>query len=150
MWIYGLFLYLCVLKNLIFLTSEALKIFWGPQKRPNFWILDLWVCLKKVGLRATVLKFLSCIYYPCTQFYSDINFGDRLYSKEKRRGELKSYSNWKPPYDLLNKILLWFLWVGAFYKLHHPWISWWDWMHFYIEGGNMRNDVLPRAIYCYV
>ena len=33
-----------------FLASEALKIFWGPQKRPNFWILDLWVCLKKLGL----------------------------------------------------------------------------------------------------
>ena len=29
-------------------------------------------------------------------------------------------------------------------------ISWWDWMQFYIEGGNIRNDVLPRAIYCYV
>ena len=53
MWIYGLHLYLCILKNLIFLTSEALKIFWGPQKRPNFWILDLCVCLKKVSLGAT-------------------------------------------------------------------------------------------------
>jgi hypothetical protein len=30
--------------------QEALKIIWGPHKRPNFWILDLWVCLKKVGL----------------------------------------------------------------------------------------------------
>ena len=33
-------------------TSEALKIFWGPQKRPIFWILDLWVCLKKLGLES--------------------------------------------------------------------------------------------------
>ena len=33
-----------------FAASEALKIFWGPQKRLKFWILDLWVCLKKVGL----------------------------------------------------------------------------------------------------
>ena len=50
-------------KNLIFLASEALKIFWGSQKRPNFWNLDLCVCLLKVGLGATVLKFLSCIYW---------------------------------------------------------------------------------------
>ena len=55
--------YLCILKNKIFLTSEALKIFWGSQKRPNFWILDLCVCLKKVSLGATVLKILSCIYW---------------------------------------------------------------------------------------
>ena len=31
-------------------APEALKIFWSPQKRPNFWILDLWVRLKKLGL----------------------------------------------------------------------------------------------------
>ena len=28
------------------------QIFWGPQKRLKFWILDLWVCIKKVGLGA--------------------------------------------------------------------------------------------------
>ena len=38
--------------HFFFPASEALKIFWGPQKWPNFWILDLWVCLKKVGLGA--------------------------------------------------------------------------------------------------
>ena len=27
--------------HFFFPASEALKIFWGPQKRPNFWILDL-------------------------------------------------------------------------------------------------------------
>ena len=68
---------MCVLKNLIFLTSKALKIFWGPQKRPNFWILDLWVCLKKLGLGPTVLNFLSCIYWSTiliTSFFR--NFQD--------------------------------------------------------------------------
>ena len=40
-WIYGLHLYLWVLKIQIFLFSEALLIFWGPQKSPIFWILDL-------------------------------------------------------------------------------------------------------------
>ena len=50
-----------------FLASEALKIFWGPQKRPNFWILDLWVCLKKLGLEPdlygkSVLYLLNTAY----------------------------------------------------------------------------------------
>ena len=45
------------------MTSEALKIFWGPQKRLNFWILDFWECLKKLGLEQTALKTLSCIYW---------------------------------------------------------------------------------------
>ena len=33
-------------------------------------------------------KGLQCRYlmpYPCSHFYFDIKFGDRLYSKEKRR-----------------------------------------------------------------
>ena len=37
-----------------FFASEALKIFWGPQKRPNFLILDLWICLKKLGLEPDI------------------------------------------------------------------------------------------------
>ena len=35
----------------------------GPSKRSNFWILDLWVCIKKLGLGSTFFKILSCIYY---------------------------------------------------------------------------------------
>ena len=33
-----------------FLASEAPKNFWGPQKRFKFWILDLKVCLKNLGI----------------------------------------------------------------------------------------------------
>ena len=33
-----------------FPASEAPKNFWGPQKRFKFWILDLKVCLKKLGI----------------------------------------------------------------------------------------------------
>ena len=62
-WFYCLHYYLCLLKKWIFLTSEALKIFWGPQKRPIFWILDLSVCIKKLSLEPTISKILSCIYF---------------------------------------------------------------------------------------
>ena len=34
----------------------------GPSKRPNFWIHDLLVCHKKLGLWLTFFKILSCIY----------------------------------------------------------------------------------------
>ena len=60
---------MCVLENKIFLTSEALKIFWGPQKRLNFRILDLWECLEKLGLEPTVLEILSCIYSTTSDNY---------------------------------------------------------------------------------
>ena len=33
-----------------FPASEAPKNFWGPQKRFKFWILDLKVCLTKLGI----------------------------------------------------------------------------------------------------
>ena len=48
--------------TLLFERFEKLNFsdFWGPQKRPNFWILDFWVCLKKLNLEPTVLNILSC------------------------------------------------------------------------------------------
>ena len=67
MWIYSPHFYLRALKNLIFQTSEALKIFWGPKKRPNFWNLYLWVCLKKVG-NGPGLYGKSVLYLVHTQF----------------------------------------------------------------------------------
>ena len=35
------------------------------RKVLKFWILDLKVCLKKLGLGLIILKILSCIYCPC-------------------------------------------------------------------------------------
>ena len=64
------------------MASEALKIFWGPKKRLNFWILDLWVCLKKVGLGATVLKFLSCIYSTNRPRHKPVQISDSVSYKE--------------------------------------------------------------------
>jgi hypothetical protein len=40
-----------------------LSCFWGPQKRPNFWILDLWVCLKKLGLEPDLYE--KSVLYLC-------------------------------------------------------------------------------------
>jgi hypothetical protein len=45
-------------------ASEAPKNFWGPKKRFKFWILDLKVCLKKLGIgsgwyRKSVLYLLN-------------------------------------------------------------------------------------------
>ena len=50
-----------------FMCFEKLNFsdFRGPQKRPNFWILYLWVCIKKLGIGSTFLKILSCIYCCC-------------------------------------------------------------------------------------
>ena len=36
--------------NFFFPASGTLWNFWGPQKRPKFWILDIKVCLKKLGI----------------------------------------------------------------------------------------------------
>ena len=47
--------------------------------------------IKNLGLALTCIKvvknckILTFMPYPCSQFYFDIKFGDRLYSKEKRR-----------------------------------------------------------------
>ena len=48
----------------LFVRFEKLNLsdFWGPQKRPNFWILDLCFSLEKLGFGLTFLKTLSCIY----------------------------------------------------------------------------------------
>ena len=50
--------------KLFFCVFWKIKFFWllGPSKKTHFWILDLWECLKKLGLEPTVLKILSCIY----------------------------------------------------------------------------------------
>ena len=48
--------------------------------------------IKNLGLALTCIKvvknckILTFMPYPCSQFYFDINFGDRLYSNEKRPG----------------------------------------------------------------
>ena len=36
--------------------------------------------------RLSPLERLTFMPYPCSHFYFDIKFGDRLYSKEKRPG----------------------------------------------------------------
>ena len=33
-----------------------------------------------------LINILGLMPYPCSHFYFDINFGDRLYSKENRPG----------------------------------------------------------------
>ena len=40
---------------------------------------------KNLIIESTGDKYFSLMPYPCSQFYFDINFGDRLYSKEERR-----------------------------------------------------------------
>ena len=39
------------------------------EKILEFWILDLKVCLKKLGLGAIILKILSCIYWTVCALY---------------------------------------------------------------------------------
>ena len=51
-----------------FHASEAPKNFWGPQKRIIFWILDLKICLKKLGIGSgwygkSVLYLLHTCYF---------------------------------------------------------------------------------------
>ena len=57
--------------HFFFPASEALKIFWGPQKQLNFWILDLWVYLKKVGLEAG-LYGKSVLYLLLLEAFTDL------------------------------------------------------------------------------
>ena len=42
----------------------------------------------KAEVSEEILNWHSLMPYPCSHFYFDINFGDRLYSKEKRPGSL--------------------------------------------------------------
>ena len=44
-----------------FFPTEAPKNFWDRQKRFKIWILDLKVCLKKLGLGSGLYKKVSCI-----------------------------------------------------------------------------------------
>ena len=79
MWIYGLRFYLWVLKNHFFLTSESLKIFWGPQKRPSFWILDRCVCLKKSRpwgdrFKIFVLYLMTLLHGPTDPVLSTLTY----------------------------------------------------------------------------
>ena len=46
------------------------------------------------------MKNLSPMPYPCSHFYFDIKFGDRLYSKEKREPGLFSFE-----YNLSPKLI---------------------------------------------
>ena len=49
----------------------------GPTKikGPYFWILELWVCIKKLGLGSTFLKILSCIYCLIHILWKEIQWG---------------------------------------------------------------------------
>ena len=49
--------------NLLKKSQITADFLHNGQKRPNFWILDLCACFKKVGLGAAVLKILSCTYW---------------------------------------------------------------------------------------
>ena len=59
-------------------SSQVTQICPSP---PYSLALFVWICLYLVVL----VFFYSLMPYPCSHFYFDIKFGDRLYSKEKRR-----------------------------------------------------------------
>ena len=121
--IYGLHFYLCVLKNLIFLASEALKIFWGTQKRPNFWILDLWVCLKKLGFEPD-LYGKSVLYLGCSLLYRRELWASKsavakvmwvcapAFPAKSRTVAIKAKTLYKPPIWIYDKLIMFSL------KLH--------------------------------
>ena len=53
---------------------------------PPFYSKEVFVCNKMALTFAWLveIKSMTLLPYPCSHFYFDINFGDRLYSKEKR------------------------------------------------------------------
>ena len=59
-----------------FSASEALKNFWGPQKRSTCWIIDLKVCLKKLGIGPGLYEksvlYLNVHKGPAFTFYSSV------------------------------------------------------------------------------
>ena len=53
-------------------------------------------------------KWLNLLPYPCSHFYFDINFGDRLYSKENRPGSpLPFWIKSVAKFDIKVKVTTW-------------------------------------------
>ena len=51
--------------------------------------------------------------YPCSHFYFDINFGDRLYLKEKRPGSpLLFWIKYVAKFDIKAKVTIWIGHIG--------------------------------------
>ena len=62
--------------------------------------------------------------YPCSHFYFDIKFGDRLYSKEKRPGSPLLFWIWSvAKFDIKVKVTTWIWHETLEMELLHEWID---------------------------
>ena len=73
--------------------QKRIHLLWQPGHltmwtlMPEFWLpYPLAWSLTPLISNAPIFKFVNLMPYPCSHFYFDIKFGDRLYSKENRPG----------------------------------------------------------------
>ena len=83
----------CSCDCFFFPASEAPKNFWGPQKRFKFWILDLKVCLKKLGIGPGLYE-KSVLY---------LKYSDYAVTKRQQMQSGQILTTWKILKTSLNK-----------------------------------------------